>query len=658
MSFYGKYPPSGGGSPDGILSINGDTTPAQLIVGGTGISVATVAGTTTVTNTAPAGATGNLTDAGTDGIVITGGTGAVNGAGTSIAQTKADSTHNGYLSSTDWSTFNGKGSGDVTGPASSTANAVVLFNGTGGKTIQSQARMTMSPTTGAISFTPTGTPAMQINYTGFTAASIGMYFTGSVAGTAGAYYATYCDYVVPTGSTTSIGHRLSLSGSLSSSGAGYGFYTNNTWTNAGNKLNWLTASPFGSFGYVSYLNNGSTTGLQSGGIFAATGSNRNIGAYMVSGTGAGTTPKNYGAIAQADQGGTSQAVGLWARIYTVADTTNENANAPQAGALLATNGDTTADVFAVYDNTTYVGGVTDGGIWNIGASGGTATHTLNGTLSGGIFASAAGAVGTPPHTFTGDLDTGLYQNAANQISMAIGGALGFNFQEAPAGTYLMRGPDQSGAVNGPPIIIRGSNNSQASGSNNGGALDLRAGNSTGASASGVGGAITVQAGSATGAGSTGGGGNVNIIAGTSVGGTAGVIVFQTSGTNRWTMGTTGNFLATTDGVGNIGTTGANRPNDIFIAGNMTIEVAGKGLKIKEGSNATSGVATLSGGAVVVSTTAVTASSRIQLTPQTLGTILRPAAVGVTARTAATSFTITSGDVTDTSTVAWVIVEPA
>lgn len=51
---------------------------------------------------------GNLTDAGTDGIVVTGGTAAVIGTGTSIAQHVADSTHNGYLSSTDWSTFNAK----------------------------------------------------------------------------------------------------------------------------------------------------------------------------------------------------------------------------------------------------------------------------------------------------------------------------------------------------------------------------------------------------------------------------------------------------------------------------------------------------------------------------------------------------------------------
>lgn len=57
---------------------------------------------------ASSGTTGNLTDAGTDGITVTGGTGAVLGSGTSIAQHVSDSTHNGYLSSTDWSTFNSK----------------------------------------------------------------------------------------------------------------------------------------------------------------------------------------------------------------------------------------------------------------------------------------------------------------------------------------------------------------------------------------------------------------------------------------------------------------------------------------------------------------------------------------------------------------------
>lgn len=53
---------------------------------------------------------GNLTDAGTDGIIVTNGVGAVIGAGTSIAQSRASGTQNGYLGSSDWTTFNNKGS--------------------------------------------------------------------------------------------------------------------------------------------------------------------------------------------------------------------------------------------------------------------------------------------------------------------------------------------------------------------------------------------------------------------------------------------------------------------------------------------------------------------------------------------------------------------
>jgi hypothetical protein len=51
---------------------------------------------------------GNLTDPGTDGITVTNGTGAVIGSGTSFAQHVADASDNGYLSSADWTTFNGK----------------------------------------------------------------------------------------------------------------------------------------------------------------------------------------------------------------------------------------------------------------------------------------------------------------------------------------------------------------------------------------------------------------------------------------------------------------------------------------------------------------------------------------------------------------------
>lgn len=70
---------------------------------------------------------GDITDAGTDGIVITGGTGAIIGTGVSLAQHVADATHNGYLSSVDWSTFSGKGSVSSVALADSTGT----FNITG-----------------------------------------------------------------------------------------------------------------------------------------------------------------------------------------------------------------------------------------------------------------------------------------------------------------------------------------------------------------------------------------------------------------------------------------------------------------------------------------------------------------------------------------------
>jgi hypothetical protein len=90
---------------------------------------------------------------------------------------------------------------------------------------------------------------------------------------------------------------------------------------------------------------------------------------------------------------------------------------------------------------------------------------------------------------------------------------------------------------------------------------------------------------------------------------------------------------------------------------LAVHTAGKGLRVAEGSNAKMGVtAALTAGTIVVSTTAVTASSRIFLTAQTTGGT--PGALRVSARTAGTSFTITSTSGTDTSTVAWLIMEPA
>jgi hypothetical protein len=76
----------------------------------------------------------NLTDVGTDGITITNGTGAVIGASAvTIAQAQSSASQNGYLDRDDWSTFNGKQNAlsftDLT--ANSAQDGISISNGTG-----------------------------------------------------------------------------------------------------------------------------------------------------------------------------------------------------------------------------------------------------------------------------------------------------------------------------------------------------------------------------------------------------------------------------------------------------------------------------------------------------------------------------------------------
>lgn len=128
--------------------------------------------------------------------------------------------------------------------------------------------------------------------------------------------------------------------------------------------------------------------------------------------------------------------------------------------------------------------------------------------------------------------------------------------------------------------------------------------------------------------------------------TASRFFFDAFGTHQWSNGT-----AAVDVSFGRGTT--NRA-DLTLA-DLRIGTTGRGLQVAEGANAKSGTSVLVGGTVVVSNTSVTANSRIQLTSQVDGGT--PGFLRVSARTAGTSFTITSSNGADTSTVAWFIVEP-
>jgi hypothetical protein len=109
----------------------------------------------------------------------------------------------------------------------------------------------------------------------------------------------------------------------------------------------------------------------------------------------------------------------------------------------------------------------------------------------------------------------------------------------------------------------------------------------------------------------------------------------------------------------MGTTEKNVPGGLAVLdanGDLTMTVIGRGLRVKEGTNARMGLITLTGATpVVVATTKVTANSRIFLTAQATGGT--PAYHWVSTRTAGTSFSVT-GTAGDTSTVAWLLVEPA
>ena len=133
-----------------------------------------------------------------------------------------------------------------------------------------------------------------------------------------------------------------------------------------------------------------------------------------------------------------------------------------------------------------------------------------------------------------------------------------------------------------------------------------------------------------------------------------VLMFSVPGGAQWTMGIDNS--ASDQFVIGTGSPGSADRLIISTAGDVSIATVGTGLRVKEGSNAKQGIATLVGGTVTVANTSVTANSRIMLTAQNSGGT--PGFLRVSARTAGTDFTILSSSGSDTSLVAYQIFEPA
>jgi hypothetical protein len=109
----------------------------------------------------------------------------------------------------------------------------------------------------------------------------------------------------------------------------------------------------------------------------------------------------------------------------------------------------------------------------------------------------------------------------------------------------------------------------------------------------------------------------------------------------------------TTGKWSIGTFGTSTPTGATTR--LDFATVGETFGLKTGTNATIGSATLSGGTITINTTAITANSMIVLSPARTST----ANLGIhyeSARTAGTSFTITSTNASDNSTFDWHLVE--
>lgn len=91
------------------------------------------------------------------------------------------------------------------------------------------------------------------------------------------------------------------------------------------------------------------------------------------------------------------------------------------------------------------------------------------------------------------------------------------------------------------------------------------------------------------------------------------------------------------------------------AADLAINTAGRGLRVKEGSNARMGTAVLVAGTVTVANTSTTASTRIFLSRMTTGGTKGHLSTTISA---GANFIINSDNAADTSTIAWFLMEPS
>lgn len=119
-----------------------------------------------------------------------------------------------------------------------------------------------------------------------------------------------------------------------------------------------------------------------------------------------------------------------------------------------------------------------------------------------------------------------------------------------------------------------------------------------------------------------------------------------------TKGSAIHLFCSSDGSNNLFNMDPSSYNQSYI--DIGTNTAGKGFRVKEGTNARMGSSTLSSGSVTVSNSSITETTRIFISQEGSST----GAVRISSRTAETGFTITSDNSSSNNIVQWLLVEPS
>lgn len=331
---------------------------------------------------------GNLTDAGTDGITVGTGTGAVIGSGTSLSQHVADSSHNGYLSSTDWTTFNGKGAGTVTSVALSVP-ATSIF-GTSGSPVTTSGTLGLT-TTGTSGGVPYFSSTSQLASSGLLTASQLLLGGGSGAAPTALAAGTQYQALVMGASNPGYG-ALDLGQAASHTGV---LGISNGGTNSSSVVSAPAASAWAGWDANKNL---SATSL--------------IPAFTTTATAAGTTTLTVSSNQyQAFTGSANQQVTLPVASTLVAGQSYYITNTSSGSVTVVTSGVNTIQAMA--QNTTLL-------VWVVNAAGGTGTASWNWSYNN---LNNSGVPAANPMTTKGDLMMG--DTLGVPVRLARGGASTF-----------------------------------------------------------------------------------------------------------------------------------------------------------------------------------------------------------------------------------------